>query len=115
MTHQERLRRSREAQIKRLNARNYVVTWRSTADHLIYSGIQGFKDLAHQLDISEHSLRCYFARGAGVHSLERTNPTTGEPDLMTITRTDPPAKPKRPRGRPRKTLDATQLGDPSNF
>lgn len=106
MTPKERLRLAKEAMRRKLEQRLHVITWRSTADRRNYSGIQGFEQLAKYLGVSSRSLNCYLSTGKGTYSRSGVNPTTGETDILTVHRIDSPAKPKRPRGRPRKHFPA---------
>lgn len=101
---------ARAAMQRKLDLTRYVITWRSAAASEEYSGPSGLTQAAQRVGISVASLRVYLANGKGSHAFQLTNPATGEPDLATLTRIYPPAKAKRPRGRPAKQLDIERLG-----
>lgn len=101
MNKDERLERARAVYQLRKEHRRYVVNWRGGGSDQIYSGITGFNDLSTWLNITNGTLYNYLCRGRGVFRVKRPNPVTGLEDIATITRIDPPAKPKKPRGRPR--------------
>lgn len=65
------------------------------------SEIIGYAALAAQLGIKESSIPVLLSRGKGSFTLMRTNPLTGEEDLLEVTRLLPAKPPKRPRGRPK--------------
>jgi transcriptional regulator with XRE-family HTH domain len=109
MEDKERLRLAQLAYAKRYSQRVHILTWRSSGEPEIYSGVEGFEDLAARLGVLAGTLNNYISRGHGSFSITRTNPLTGEPDVATVTRRDP-AKVKRPVGRPRKMENWERLG-----
>jgi O-glycosyl hydrolase len=102
MDQKDRIAKAIAAMRAKQDARSYVVTWRSSADHKIYKGFGSLTALATMLRISAGTLGNYLSRGKGSHQRKAINPTTGELDIMTITMYDPPHKEKRKRGRPPK-------------
>lgn len=110
MDYHQRLHLAKLAYDARNAARRYIVTWYGGGEATEYVGEPGIAVLAKQLKITVHSLKCYLSRGKGRHIFRGTNPTLGIEDIGIITRKDPPAKPKRPRGRPRKVIDEERMG-----
>lgn len=110
MNHTDRLALAREAYQSKAEARHYIVTWRGGGEPVTYSGISGLSDLAAMLKVQTSTLCSYFSRFKNVHQVKRRNPTTGEDDIATITRTVPSAKQKRPVGRPPKAIDWDRMG-----
>lgn len=109
MDHSQRLELARQVYEARKEETQYLVTWRGGGEHQIYSGNAGFAELTALLGVTAGSLYNYLC-GKGIHNFTGTNPTTGETDIGTVTKVKPPAKPKRPRGRPRKVIDWERLG-----
>jgi hypothetical protein len=101
MDTKQRLERARQAYVNKYQQRQYTISWRGGGDTEIFSGMAGFQSLCTVLALNPSTLNNYISRGHGVHTMRRLSPVTGEPDIATITRIDPPAKPKKPRGRPR--------------
>ena len=92
------------AQYKAAN-RQYELDWRSTGSQLVV----GRAATAATLGVTEQSLQVYLSNGKAKRGLLRTNPQTGELDIVTVTAGPQPVapssvepKPKGRRGRPRK-------------
>lgn len=110
MDHRERLERAAQAYRTKAEGRRYLLTWRGGGKPLLYVGSKGFEQLTTELRVAGATLNNYFSSKKNLHSVKRVNPTTGVEDIATIERIDPPAKEKRPRGRPRKVIDWERMG-----
>jgi hypothetical protein len=105
-----RISLAKEAMRQRKEETKWIVTWSAGGEPQTYSGIAGFQQLCRELNIKEVTLNVYLSNKGGHHYFKGVNPTTGEEDIATINRRYPPAKPKNPRGRPRKVTDWERLG-----
>lgn len=95
---------------ERADAQLFLLNWRSGGQ----SEVTGFATLAALLDFKISTIRVRLSNGGGAFSIQRNNPTTGEPDILTVTRVAAPAPPaKKPRGRPRTRplADDPRLGE----
>ena len=110
MDYHQRLHLAKLAYDARNEARRYIVRWYGGGEHQEYKGEVGLAKLAKLLRITPHSLKCYLSKGKGHHQFRGVNPTLQIDDIGVIARIDPPAKQKRPRGRPRKVIDAERMG-----
>lgn len=106
------LLKARQKRAELVNAQRFQLSWRGSGE----SEILPLKALPAVLDLRIQSIRSYLATGHGTFTLERNSPTTGELDILTVTKLASPAKPKPRRGRPPKANRADpRLGDPSNI
>lgn len=100
------IERAHAARRKITLSHRYNVSWRGGGD----TQIVDISELKTLLRLKEQSIRSYLATGRGTFALERTNPLTCEPDLLTVERLPLPVKEKRPVGRPPKQYDLERLG-----
>lgn len=110
MTHKERLELAAAAHAAKRKDTHYVVTWRGGGEQEIYSGPEGFNNVAALLNVTGGTLYNYLSRGRGTCSFKGTNSTTGIEDIGTVSRILPPFKQKRPVGRPKRIIDWDRLG-----
>lgn len=96
-----RKRQAKEARAKQ----RFQLSWRGGGAEVL----TGYTALEQYLDLTIGSIRCYLSRGQGVFSIERPNPLTNEPDILTISKLVE-HKPKPRRGRPPKHVDWERLG-----
>jgi hypothetical protein len=90
----ERARRARQAQVK---SQIYRVEWRGGE----VSEVQGWEVICALLGMRRTTLQVYLSKGGGSFQRLATNPTTGEQDILIVTRVKQVKEPKR-RGRPPK-------------
>lgn len=104
--HSQRSKEQRDSTI-------WYLSWRGGGA----STITGYGALATELNLKESSIPVLLSKAGGTSfTLERTNPLTGEADILEVIRA-PLAKPEsKRRGRPSKRNKTDpRLGDPSNF
>jgi hypothetical protein len=82
----------------RVHRQQYVLSWRGGGQ----SEIVGITSLVSRLGLKLQSVRVYLSKGKGSFSVVRTNPLTGETDLLTVTHIPEPTAPAKRRGRPPK-------------
>lgn len=92
------LRRAREAMRQRVAAQRFTITWRAGGSEANVP----VERVLQVLDIGLPSLRVLLSKGQGAQQWMRTNPLTGEPDIVVVARQLEPPKPKAKRGRPPK-------------
>jgi hypothetical protein len=90
--------KARRVRAELVAKQRFELSWRSSGE----SELLTLEQLCALLNLKPQSVRVYLANGRDSFSVTRNNPVTGEPDILTITRHCPLAKPKRPRGRPNK-------------
>lgn len=104
--HLDRARQVHRAKAaERKATQRFILSWRGSEPEYV----TGYSDLCARLKIKESTLRVRLSEGHGVYNLTRTNPTTGELDVLSITRLIPAKEPTK-RGRPKKYIDLDRLG-----
>ena len=96
MGQQDLVTAAKAAAAKRRALTRWQVYWRSTADAAEYATVDA---AAAAFGLSVNALKAYLSRGRGKHSRKLRNPTTGEADIATMYRVDPPAKERAKPGR----------------
>jgi len=92
----ERARLARQAQVK---SQIYRLEWRGGE----VSEVQGWEAICALLGMRRTTLQVYLGKGGGSFQRLATNPTTGEQDILIVTRVQQTKEPKR-RGRPPKAV-----------
>jgi hypothetical protein len=93
----ESLQRARLARQEQVKSQIYRVEWRGGE----VSEVQGWEAICALLGMRRTTLQVYLGKGGGSFQRLATNPTTGEQDILIVTRVQQTKEPKR-RGRPPK-------------
>lgn len=80
-------------------AQPFILSWRGGGSEQI----TGWEALAKRLCLGESSIHTYLSNGRGEFCVKRTNPLTGEIDVVSVCRVLLHGQPEKPKiGRPRK-------------
>lgn len=109
------LQKAREAQstiaAKRRASQVFQLSWRGTGSEYVV----GWQAVCAVLGMKESSLACRLSTHKNAYTVTRTNPVSGEPDILTISRVSAAKAANKLKGRPPKQVDVDRLGSEAPY